>query len=148
MKKIILLLSLTFLATISFSQKMTTTQGAIITLDKTVHDYGTIKKNADGVCYFTIINTGNEPLTITNAKGSCGCTVPDWPKEAIAPGDSAKMKVSYATNRVGGINKNVTITSNAKNSPSKIVRIIGKVLPPDPKDGAPILKKASPMMKN
>ena len=142
-------MSLSILALVNFAQTTpAATTGAVISLDKEVHNYGTIKKNADGVCYFTIVNTGTEPLTITKAKGSCGCTVPDWPKEAIAPGDTAKMKVSYATNRVGTINKTVTITSNAVNSPRKTVRIRGKVLPPDPKDGAPVNKKVSPMMKN
>ena len=106
--------------------------GAEISLDKDVHDYGTIEKGADGSCYFTITNTGDAPLTITRAKGSCGCTVPDWPREPIAPGESAKMKVTYDTNRPGPINKSVTITSNATTSPSKVVRIKGTVVAPAP----------------
>jgi hypothetical protein len=101
--------------------------GAEIALDKDVHDYGTIAKGSDGSCYFTITNNGDAPLTITRAKGSCGCTVPDWPREPIAPGQSAKMKVTYDTNRPGPINKSVTITSNATNAPTKIVRIKGNV---------------------
>lgn len=155
MKKISLFIALLFITVISFTQvptaaKTATTpnNGAKILVDKDVHDYGTIKRNADGVCYFTITNTGSEPLIISKAKGSCGCTVPDWPRTPIAPGESAKMKVSYATNRVGAFNKMVTISSNAYNSPNKIVRIKGKVLPPDPAEGAPFSKKKSPMMKS
>jgi len=103
-----------------------------LAIDKEVHDYGTVVKGADGSCFFTITNTGTEPLTITRAKGSCGCTVPDWPREAIAPGKSAKMKVTYDTKRPGRINKSVTITSNAKNTPTKVVRIKGNVTVPAP----------------
>ena len=122
--------------------------GPKLSLDKDVHDYGKIKKDADGSCYFTITNTGTEPLVISNAKGSCGCTVPDWPKEAIAPGDSARMKVTYATNRVGLINKTVTITSNSSDGAVKTVRIKGEVLKPAAEDGAPVNKKSSPMLKS
>lgn len=107
-----------------------------LSIDKEVHDYGNVEKGGDGSCYFTITNTGTEPLTITRAKGSCGCTVPDWPREAIAPGKSAKMKVTYDTKRPGRINKSVTITSNAKNAPTKVVRIKGNVTVPAPA-GAP-----------
>ncbi|MDC0015083.1 DUF1573 domain-containing protein [Flavobacteriales bacterium] len=100
---------------------------ATISLDKEVHDYGTIENGSNGTCIFTITNTGTEPLIISRAKGSCGCTVPDWPREAIAPGASAEMKVTYDTKRTGAINKSVTITSNAGNTPTKVVRIKGSV---------------------
>lgn len=124
------------------------TDGPSISVDKDVHDYGKIQKGANGDCFFTITNTGTEPLIITNAKGSCGCTVPSWPREAIAPGESKSMKVTYATNRVGKINKSVTITSNATNAPTKVVRISGEVLQPAPEDGAPVKKEETPLMKN
>jgi len=134
MKKLVLALGLmvasTFAVNTVIAQGTTPVKvaGAEITLDKDVHNYGKIAKSSDGACYFTITNTGNEPLLITRAKGSCGCTVPEWPREAIAPGETAKMKVTYATNRVGKINKSVTITSNATNAPTKVVRIKGEVL--------------------
>jgi hypothetical protein len=76
-------------------------------------DYGVIQKGADQLRKFTFKNTGNEPLLITSAKGSCGCTVPTYPKEAIAPGATAEIEVRYDTKRIGLINKTVTITSNA-----------------------------------
>ena len=60
--------------------------GAQISFDKETHDYGTIKNGANGTCTFEFKNTGNTPLILSNAKGSCGCTVPTWPKEPIAPG--------------------------------------------------------------
>lgn len=98
-----------------------------ITFEKEVHDYGTIKVGANGDCVFEFKNTGTEPLIISKAKGSCGCTVPDWPKEPIMPGKTGSIKVTYDTKRVGPINKSVTIESNASNAPVKIVRIKGNV---------------------
>jgi hypothetical protein len=105
--------------------------GAKIEFNKEVHDYGTIKNGADGSCVFEFKNTGDTPLMISNARGSCGCTVPDWPKEPIAPGASGSIKVKYDTMRTGEINKSVTITSNAVNAPDKVVYIKGNVLAPE-----------------
>ena len=110
--------------------------GAKIEFNKEVHDYGTIKNGADGTCIFEIKNTGTEALIISNAKGSCGCTVPSWPKEPIAPGATSQLKVKYDTKRPGSINKSVTIFSNAINEPTKVVRIKGSVLP-KPASGVP-----------
>ena len=106
----------------------TPAKGATMVFDNDVIDYGTIEHNADGNREFTFTNTGTEPLIITNAKGSCGCTVPTWPKEPIAPGETGIMKVKYATNRVGAFNKTITVSSNAVESPTKILRIKGNVL--------------------
>jgi hypothetical protein len=121
MKKSILQLSLliaTFLTINQFvAQKaIALTQGAEISFDKSTHDYGQIEKSANGECIFVFTNTGNKPLKISNAKGSCGCTVPQWPREEIAPGATGEIKVRYDTKRVGVINKSVTIQSNALNS--------------------------------
>ncbi len=104
--------------------------GPEITFEKEVHDYGKIEQHANGECEFVFKNTGTSPLTITNAKGSCGCTVPDWPREPIAPGASSAIKVKYDTKRIGLINKSVTITSDAVNSPNAVVRIKGEILNP------------------
>ena len=91
-----------------------------------VVDYGTIEHNANGDREFKFTNTGKEPLIITNAQGSCGCTTPSWPKEPIMPGQSAVIKVHYATDRVGSFEKTVTLTSNA-DTPSKVLKIKGVV---------------------
>tara|TARA_Y200000002_G_C22392927_1_gene542293 strand:- start:163 stop:672 length:510 start_codon:yes stop_codon:yes gene_type:complete len=121
MKKSILQLSFliaTFFTINSFvsQQAIALTQGAEISFDKSTHDYGQIEKSANGECIFVFTNTGNKPLKISNAKGSCGCTVPQWPREEIAPGETGEIKVRYDTKRVGVINKSVTIQSNALNS--------------------------------
>lgn len=120
-------------------------KGAKIKFNKEVHDYGTVKFDGDGTCSFEFTNEGNEALVISNAKGSCGCTVPEWPKEPIAPGASASIKVKYDTKRPGAINKSVTITSNAVNVEGGIVtvRIKGEVLPA-PEGGAPVNNSGAP----
>lgn len=97
-----------------------------ISFDTEVIDYGNIEKGANGVREFKFTNSGKTPLIISNAKGSCGCTVPTWPKEPIKPGEDGVIRVKYDTNRPGPINKSVTITSNAK-TPTKVLRIKGNV---------------------
>ena len=99
---------------------------AELTFEKDLHDYGTIKQGANGNCEFKFTNTGNEPLIITSARGSCGCTVPTYPKEPILKGQTAVIKVSYDTKRVGPFTKSVTIESNAKTNP-KMLSIKGVV---------------------
>lgn len=99
---------------------------ADIKMDKMEHDYGTIKQGANGECEFKFTNNGKEPLVITNCQGSCGCTVPQCPKEPILPGKSGVIKVKYDTNRPGAIYKTVTVNSNAK-SGNVVLTIKGNV---------------------
>jgi hypothetical protein len=126
-----LVLSLFVLAAGLFTSNKVVAQesGAKIEFEKEVHDYGNIKYGANGTCTFEFKNTGNAPLIISKAQGSCGCTVPEWPKEPIPPGGKAVIKVKYDTKRPGPISKSVTITSNATNEPSKVIRIKGTVGP-------------------
>ncbi len=99
----------------------------VITFEKTTHDYGTLTKGGDGTCEFKFKNTGVEPLILSNVTSSCGCTVPEWPREPIMKGKSASIKVKYDSNRIGQINKTITVMSNAKES-SVQLRIIGNVV--------------------
>lgn len=103
-------------------------QGAQIDFKAETIDYGTIAKNSDGKREFVFTNNGNTPLIITSAQGSCGCTVPTYPKEPIAPGASGVISVKYATDRVGAFSKTVTLTTNAA-TPTKVLTIKGNVLP-------------------
>lgn len=103
--------------------------GARIEFAKEVHDYGTVKYDGNGESFFEFTNTGNAPLILSDVKGSCSCTVPEWPKEPIAPGAKGKITVKYNTKNAGPINKSVTITSNATNEPVKVLRIKGTVSP-------------------
>lgn len=140
MKKILLSLMLIAGATTISTNTVTAQEvanGAQISFTKETHDYGTIKNGANGTCTFEFKNTGNAPLILSNAKGSCGCTVPTWPKEPIAPGATGVISVKYDTKRQGAINKSVTITSNATNEPNKVIRIKGTVLPA-PENGTPV----------
>jgi hypothetical protein len=86
--------------------------GPEMTATKLEVDFGEIMQNADGTREFKFTNTGSEPLLITNAAGSCGCTVPEWPKEPTMPGKSNVIKIKYDTSRLGQINKTVTVTTN------------------------------------
>ena len=79
-----------------------------------VIDYGDMEKGADGVRYFEFTNSGKEPLIISNIRSSCGCTVPEYPKTPIGPGESSKIKVKYNTNKTGPFRKTITITSNVE----------------------------------
>lgn len=106
-------------------------EGAGMQFESETIDYGTIAHNADGKREFVFTNNGTKPLIITNATGSCGCTVPTYPKEPIAPGAKAVIGVKYATDRVGAFTKTVTITSNAEGQASKVLTIKGTVLGDD-----------------
>ena len=144
MKKILITFGILLTTMIGVNAQSDVSKGAQIEFETEVIDYGTIAQNADGVREFKFKNTGSEPLIISNAKGSCGCTVPEWPKQPILPGESAVMTVKYDTKRVGPINKSVTITSNAANEPTKVIRIKGKVLGDEtPASSAPV-KTPSP----
>ncbi len=129
MKKVIYLLGIMLLfAGVAKAQDTKVQNGPQIEFEKIVHDYGDVPYNGNGECEFRFTNTGNEPLLVQKPKSSCGCTIPSWPKEPILPGESEVIKVTYRTNRVGNINKTVTVTSNALNEPSVVLRIKGRVL--------------------
>ncbi len=77
------------------------------------HDFGKVKQNTENNYVFKFTNTGSEPLMISDAKGSCGCTVPEYPKEPIAPGKTGEIKVVYKPGgQQGNQNKTVTVTAN------------------------------------
>ncbi len=96
-----------------------------LTFATTVEDYGIIKKGSEPNRTFSFKNTGNAPLLITEAKASCGCTVPTFPQGAILPGESSEIIVRYDTQRVGLISKSVTILSNA--GEPVVLKITGEV---------------------
>lgn len=87
-----------------------------VELDKEVHDFGTIKEGDVVETEFIVKNVGETDLVISDAKGSCGCTVPEPPKEPIKPGASAPIKVSFdSKNKPGSQEKTVTLTTNTEN---------------------------------
>lgn len=133
MKKVLAALGISMMMTLTaFSQGAATQpvdnpNAPVITFEKTTHDYGTVTKGGDGTCEFKFKNNGVEPLILSNVSSSCGCTVPEWPREPILRGKSASIKVKYDTNRVGPINKTVTVLSNAKVASIQL-RIIGNIV--------------------
>jgi hypothetical protein len=97
-------------------------------------DYGRIEKGSDGTREFIFTNDGKAPLIIQNAQGSCGCTVPTFPKEPIMPGQKNKISVKYDTQREGKFTKFVTLTTNSENETSTKLTITGEVMPDKNKD--------------
>ncbi len=83
------------------------------------YDFGTIPEGPIAEHKFEFKNTGKEPLIIQNATASCGCTIPEWPKEPIKPGKKGEILVKYNTQgRVAPFHKDIYITSNAVNPPA------------------------------
>lgn len=160
MKKIVL--SLFCIAAISFANAQAdkaaaTPQGEVKPVDNSnnpnapeisfteeVHDFGTLPYSGNGECDFKFTNTGKEPLIISNAKGSCGCTVPEAPKEPIMSGKSAMIHVKYDTKRVGPFTKTVTVTSNAKTG-TKMLTIKGTIMSQEETENQSPVKKAGMM---
>ena len=120
MKKYLFTAFLMLCSLVSFAQQA---NEAEIMFDKTSHDFGIFtESNSKVTCTFTFTNTGNKLLVIHQAIASCGCTVPEYPKEPIKPGESGKIVVTYnGEGRFPGhFRKSITIRSNAK---QEIVRL-------------------------
>ncbi len=146
MKKLFFSFAFLVAAMVTANAQNTAVQaGAKIEFSKETHDYGNIKYDGEPYCSFEFKNTGDQPLIISNAKGSCGCTVPEWPKEPIAPGAKGSIRVKYDTKRPGPINKSVTINSNAVNVEGgiSVLRIKGEV-GPAPENGTPVNNSGAP----
>lgn len=106
------------------------TDGAVIEFESETLDFGTLPHKGDASGSFTFWNRGTADLLISFCKGTCGCTVPQCPTEAIKPGEKGSIKVSYDSNRVGAFTKNVNVTSNAINAPNKSLTIRGTIEAP------------------
>ncbi len=93
------------------------------------HDFGAIPQGTPVSYNFVFTNTGKAPLVLSNAVGSCGCTAAEWPKEAIAPGKTGVVKVTYNAASPNTFDRTVTLSSNATN-PSVVLHIKGDVKVP------------------
>ena len=105
-------------------------RGQEIWFEEYLHDYGVIEKNGDGTWAFVFKNVGEKPFVINRVRSTCGCTVPEWPREPIEPGASSEIKVVYDTKKTGTFLKSVIVYSSAANSPVKL-QIKGKVVDPE-----------------
>ncbi len=136
MKKIILAASFCFAMFAATAQSSTTApvlqnaNGPEMKFEVEEYNYGTIKQGEKVTYDFVFTNTGKEPLIITSAQGSCGCTVPEWPKEPIAKGGKGTIHVEFnSAGKMGMQDKTVTISSNAK-SGQKVLHIKGNIEAP------------------
>ncbi len=91
------------------------------------HNFGKIKQNVPVIYYFEITNNSNKPLVIESATASCGCTVPEYPKEPIVPGKTSKIKVQYNAASMGAFDKDVYIKLAGIDAP-KTLKIVGEVV--------------------
>ncbi|NNE03000.1 MAG: DUF1573 domain-containing protein [Eudoraea sp.] len=106
----------------------------IMSFDKSEHDFGTIEQGAAQETIFTFTNDGNAPLIITNATSSCGCTIPEYPKnKPIAPGESGQLLVKFNGSGQNQVTKTITVSANTEKG-SELLRIKAFV---NPKSGAP-----------
>jgi hypothetical protein len=104
---------------------------AKITFDKDVHDFGKITQGEMVETSFAFTNTGEADLIISSAKGSCGCTVPEWPKEPIPPGGKGEIRVVFnSEGKSGTQHKQVTIVGNTQPSTS-VVALKGEIITPE-----------------
>ena len=88
----------------------------VMSFDKTIHDFGSIQEGERVETLFTFTNTGKSDLVIVDARGSCGCTVPEYPKNTpIAPGATGQIRVSFdSSNKPNLQQKTVTISANTE----------------------------------
>jgi len=119
--------------------------------NETTHDFGLIKQNDPTVVTFTVKNSGTNPLIITNARSSCGCTVAEFTKEPIKPNETGIVKATYNSARVGAFTKTVTVTFDGMATPD-VLTIKGNVEgtptpPPTPPAPKPAEGEAAPINK-
>ena len=138
MKKVLFFIVLSFSVGIASAQdSKVPVEAAKINLDgpyvaftESVYDFKEIYQGDKVEHVFEFKNSGNKPLIISNVQTTCGCTVPQYPKVAIAPGAKQEIKVIFnSRGKMGRQNKVITIISNAANNPERI-RLTGTVLPP------------------
>ena len=110
-------------------------QVPVMSFEKAEHDFGTIEQGTPQQTVFKFTNTGNGPLIITDATSSCGCTVPEYPKNTpVAPGETGEMVVKFNGQGQNQVTKTITVKANTAKG-SEILRINAFV---NPKGAAPL----------
>ena len=110
-------------------QAVQSTELPIITFIAESHDFGIINEGQVVETEFKFTNSGEAPLIISGAQGSCGCTIPEYPKEPIAPGEEGRILVSFnSEGKPNQQSKTVTLTTNAVPS-TKVLSISANVTP-------------------
>jgi archaellum component FlaG (FlaF/FlaG flagellin family) len=133
MKKIIVTAFVAIAATFAANAQSSTPQQPVnqnvaeISFDKETNDFGIIPQGTPASYTFIVTNKGKAPLIITNASASCGCTTPEWTKEAIKPGGKGYVKATYNAASPGQFMKTVTVNSNAVGRESVTLTLKGEV---------------------
>jgi len=110
------------------ASKVAPADAAVLTFEREIYDFEKIKQGEKVQHEFKFKNTGKSPLIISNATATCGCTIPETPKEPILPGKEGVIKVVFnSEGKMGMQDKVVTVTSNANPNVST-VHLVGEVL--------------------
>ncbi|MFC4873763.1 DUF1573 domain-containing protein [Negadavirga shengliensis] len=129
MKKLVTLLVAAWFSVFLVHAQEKNTDGPVISFEASSKDFGDITQGDKVEHVFKFENTGKSPLIISNVAATCGCTVPSWPKDPIAPGEKGEIKVTFnSTGKMGKQNSVVRIYSNAT-EPIEKVSMISNVLP-------------------
>jgi hypothetical protein len=151
MKRIFLLVCLATATLITKAQTSTNTKpveakpAEVVQLKEAAYDFGKIQQGRPVTHNFELVNIGKEPLMLENVQASCGCTTPEWSKDAIQPGASSVIKVGYNAAAEGQFNKTITITYN--NHQFKTLNITGTVFK-GPATSAPVNASLSLLKTN
>ena len=124
MKRIATLFAFVLITFLANAQPPETAQETLA-LKETAFDFGTIPQGKPVYHFFEVTNTGKDPMVIANVQTSCGCTTPEWSKEPIAPGETAKIRIGYNAAGEGHFEKYITIMYNQ--NLNKQVKISGTV---------------------
>ena len=133
MKNVFSIVLISFLALSTYAQQVlvsaplsTTTEAAFSWEEGLSYDFGKIPQNQPASHKFVFTNTGSEPLLISSAKGSCGCTVTEYSTKPIAPGAKGMVMATYNAKKAGVFSKTVTVYANAGDP--VILKVRGEVI--------------------
>lgn len=128
MKKYLAIFTLiTAIISFNFSGVEKDIRSAVMSWSMTEYDFGKIEQNKPVTAEFKFQNTGNTPLMVVSVKGSCGCTVAQYTKGEIMPGQFGEVTATYNAAKVGVFNKTVTVNANTGEGPI-ILRVKGEVV--------------------
>ena len=104
--------------------------GSKIVFKESKFDFGDITQGDQVEHVFEFENAGNEPLILSNVQTTCGCTASSWPREPIAPGETASITVTFnSRGKIGVQNKVITVISNAVNQRERVMIITNVMMP-------------------
>lgn len=129
MKTLLLVVTFFMIAIASIGQD-TLKKGPILQFLQTTIDYDTIERYSNGTRTFVFYNTGDEPLVIKKVKSGCSCTIPNYTKDTIYPGERGEIKASFNTKKPIPFDQELKVTSNSSAGKKVEIRIKGVVIDP------------------